>query len=137
VNNGSARVSGVYIDNISNTGYLEQPTDPDPVLTYERLGNGGIRVDVYGAVGGNTRLYLGTRPILPATGSLVKPEMIRHRRAIPLGVIGPSGSISYELGYCLPVHWSDRHVLVLQGSVVSGGQTIRTNSGSLMNPLSR
>ncbi len=133
-NQGAARVSGVTISSVVNTGYLEQPSSPDPVLTSTHLPDGRVHVEIHGAVGGNVRLYLGTKPILPATPSLVKPALTVPRRAIPVGVIGPSGSIGFDFRFLLPVPFGARFQLLLQASVVHGGQTVRSSSGTMMRP---
>lgn len=137
-NEGSARVSGAtftgpYGNDIWNSGYLEQPASPDPVVDYQRQTNGSVRVVVYGAVGGNVRIYLGTKPALPVTSPLVKPEMMIPWNAIPVGVIGPAGNITYRFSSRYPVGYGERFVLILQASVVKGGLTTLSNSGSLMH----
>ncbi len=132
-NQGSARISGATVTSYWNTGYLEEPAEADPVLTFTRQVGGGLRVEILGPVGGNVRLYLGCEPILPATGSLEKGPMCKARTAIPLGVIGPTGSISRDFSSAYAVAFSKRPLLILQASVVIGGQAIRSSSGSVMH----
>lgn len=126
LNQGAARVSGVDVNSIVGAGLLEQPAPADAVLQAFHE-EGGIRVVFSGPVGGVASLAVGRVPDLPATGTLVKPLMLASPQLRAVGVIGASGEIEKLLDRNV-LRVGERWLFLLQGIVISSGQTVRTNT---------